>query len=274
MPAVELSRLEQQIGHVAEVFGDPARLRSRCLDLLDFYAVRVRPGSSGGRTGTVRSLGVPAAVMRALEQALVVRAEADPYAASMAAETLWTTPVMESRWLAISLLERQPLDSLPDWIATWSETAEDPHLLERLAIGPARRIWRDDPDLFWSTTAANLMSDGPPTTVALLALEQILPDLNPDDLPRVFAVLEAAPVPAAGEAWRAYLEVVRVAARRTPHETARFLVDAIEHARPGATRSARQTLGDFPPRQREALRQALRLGESFERDSPRSAPED
>jgi len=264
MPAVELSRLQHQLDHVTEVFGDPARLRSRCLDLLDFYAVRVRPGSSGGRTGTVRSLGVPAAVMRALQQALVGRADADSYAGAMAAETLWATPVMESRWLAISLLERQPLASLPDWIATWSETAEDPQLLERLAVGPQRRLWRGDPDLFWRAAADDLHADGAPTTVALLALEEIVPDLNPDDLPRVFAVLEAAPVPVSGEAWRAYLEVVRVAARRSPPETARFLVDQIEHARPGATRVARQTLSDFPPRQREALREALRLGETIE----------
>jgi len=272
MPAVELSRLQYQIAHVTEAFGDPPRLRSRCLDLLNFYAVRVRSGSSGGRTGTVRSLGVPAAVMRAVEQALVGRAEADSYAGAMAAETLWVTPVMESRWLAISLLERQPLASLPDWIANWSETAEDPQLLERLAVGPHKRLWRGDPDLFWKTAAGDLHSDGAPKTVALLALEEIVPDLNPDDLPRVFAVLEAAPVPVSGEAWRAYLEVVRVAARRSPPETARFLVDEIEHARPGATRLARQTLSDFPPRQREALREALRLGEMIEPPQARRGP--
>ena len=69
-------------------------------------------------------------------------------------------------------------------------------------------------------------------------------------------------MPLSGEAWRAYLEVVRAAARRSPPETARFLVDEIEHARPGATRLARQTLSDFPPRQREALRQALRLSDT------------
>jgi hypothetical protein len=262
MPAVELSRLQHQIDIVTEVFGDPARLRSRCLDLLEFYASRVRPGSSGGRTGTVRSLGVPPAVMRALEQGLRARAEADSYAGAMAAEVLWATPVMESRWLAVSLLERQPLTSLPDWIAAWSQTAEDPQLLERMAGGPMRRLWRDAPDLFWGTAAANLAAEGGPTTVALLALEQIVPDLEPDDLPRVFAVLDAAPVPQAGEAWRAYLQVVRVAARRSPPETARFLVDEIEHARPGATRVTRQTLSDFPPRQRDALRQALRLSDT------------
>ena len=269
MPAVELSRLQHQIDHVTEVFGDPLRLRSRSLDLLEFYSVRVRPGSSGGRTGTVRSLGVPTSVMRAIEQSLAVRADADPYAGAMAAETLWATPVMEARWLAVSLLERQPLASLPDWISAWSRSAEDPQLLERLAAGPLRRIWRGDPELFWRTAAAELWSDSASTTVTLLALERIVPDLGPDDLPRVFSVLEEAPVPHAGEAWRAYLEVVRVAARRSPPETARFLVDEIEHARPGATRLARQTLSELPPRQREALRQALRLSETTE---PASMP--
>jgi hypothetical protein len=262
MPAVELSRLQHQIDHVTEVFGDPARLRSRCLDLLEFYASRVRSGPGGGRTGTVRSLGVPAAVMRALEGDLGRRAKVDPHAGAMAAETLWATPVMEARWLAVGLLERQPLSSLPDWAVTWAQTAEDPQLLERLAEGPLRRVWRGDPQLFWRVSAANLLVEGAPTTVTLLALERIVPDLEPDDLPRIFATLEAAAVPLTGEAWRAYLEVVRAAARRSSPETARFLVDGIEHARPGVARVTRQTLSDFPPRQREALRQALRLSET------------
>jgi hypothetical protein len=269
MPAVELARLHHQIDHVLEAFGDAPRLRARCLDLLEFYAIRVRPGSSGGRTGTVRSLGVPTAVMRTLEQGLGVRAEADLHAGAMAAETLWAIPVMEARWLAVSLLEKQPLEDLPSWIEDWSRTAEDPQLLERLAGGPLRRIWRSDPDRFWRTAAADLASDDASTTTILLALERIVPDLAPDELPRLFAVLEEAPIPMAGEAWRAYLEVVRVAARRSSPETARFLVDAIEQARPGGTRLARQTLSDFPPRQREALRHALRLGESSAHAPPR-----
>lgn len=262
MPAVDLARLQHQIDHVTEAFGDAPRLRARCLDLLEFYAIRVRPGSSGGRTGTVRSLGVPTAVMRILEQALADRAEADPHAGAMAAEALWGTAVLESRWLAISILEKQPLESLPSWIEAWSHTAEDPHLLERLAGGPLQRIWRSDPDRFWRTAAADLASDDASTTTMLLALERIVPHLAADELPRLFAILEEAPIPAAGEAWRAYLEVVRVTAGRSAPETARFLVDAIEQARPGASRLARQTLSDFPPRQREALRHTLRFGEA------------
>lgn len=269
MPAVDRTRLQHQIDHVMEVFADPARLRSRCLDLLEFYAVRVRPGSSSGRTGTVRSLGVPAAVMRALDQSLRGRSEVDPHTGAMAAETLWGTSVMEARWLAVSLLEMQPVANLPEWVAAWSQTAEDPELLERLASGPLKQIWLSNGELFWKTAATGLIADDASTTTTLLALERILPELPADDLPRIFAALEAAPMPPAGEAWRAYLDVVRVAARRSPPETARFLVDAIEHARPGAARVARQTLVDFPPRQREALRQALRLGEPTARSPSR-----
>jgi hypothetical protein len=261
MPAIDPSRLEQQIARVTEVFGDPARLRSRCLDLLEFYASRIRPNYSVGRTGTVRSLGVPAPVMRRLEQALGEKAIADSYAGAMAAEILWATPVMETRWLAIGLTEHQPLTSLPDWIAAWSQSAEDPQLLERLAAGPMRRLRDGDPELFWRTEAAHLSYQDSASTVALVALQQTIPALEADGLPRVFALLGSTPVPTAGESWRAYLEVLKAAAHRSSPETARFLVDEIEHARPGATRVARQLLADFPPSQRSAVRDALRLSE-------------
>ena len=267
MPAVDPARLERQIRHVTEVFADPVRLRSRTADLLEFYGNRVRPSASGGRTGSLRSLGVPTAVLRALQQALEEQAAADPHAGAMAAETLWTSSVLEARWLAVSLLERQSVHTLPSWIVDWSETAEDPDLVARLATGPMRRLWHGAPDLFWECAAANLQTAGSSTAVTLLALQHIIPDLEADDLPRVFEILEASPVPVAGEAWRAYLDVVRVCARRSPAETARFLVDAIENARPGATRAARQTLSEFPPRQRDALRHALRLSESRSRTS-------
>ena len=262
MPAVDLTRLAHQIHHVTEAFSDPARLRSRCLDLLEFYGSRVRPSYRSGRSASVRSFGVPPGVMRAVQQALEDRAAADPYAGSMAAEILWATPVLEARWLAVALLEHQPLDGLANWIADWSETAQDSMLLERLAAGPVRRLWRTGPDLFWSSVGRSLAEEGPATVVTLLALEDIVPDLEPDDLPRVFAALESSPIPLAGDAWRAYIEVVRACARRSPPETAHLLVEALEHARPGATRLTRQTMGEFPLPQREALRQALRLGEA------------
>jgi hypothetical protein len=180
----------------------------------------------------------------------------------MAAEALWTPPVLEARWLAVALLELQPVASLPEWVVGWSETAEDPELVERLAAGPMRRVWRGAASLFWTAAEANLQASGPAATVTLLALRDIVPELAPDELPRVFELLDRSPVPPAGEGWRAYLGVVGACGRRSPPETARFLVDSIEHARPGATRVARRLLPDFPPRHRDALRQALRLTEA------------
>jgi hypothetical protein len=125
-----------------------------------------------------------------------------------------------------------------------------------------RRLWDGDPELFWATEAVHLSLQGAAATVALLTLQQIIPALEADGLPRVLAVLGSAPVPTAGESWRAYLEVLRAAARRSPPETARFLVDEIERARPGAMRMARQLLADLPPSQRGAVRGALRLSET------------
>jgi hypothetical protein len=261
MPAVDPSRLERQIDLVLQVFPDPERLRYRCLDLLEFYASRVRTAAPDGHTGGVRSLGVPASVIRALQQALVRKAAAEPHPGAMAAEALWATPVMEARWLAIALLETRPAADLPSWVEAWSETAEDPQLLERLATGPVGVIRRSDPEGFWRAVASDLAGEGEARTVAALALCDAVPSLADADLPRLFRVMAEAPIPEAGEAWRAYLGLIRAAARRTPSETARHLADEIERARPGATRLARQTMADFPPRERDALRRALRLGE-------------
>lgn len=258
MPAVELARLERQIERLRRGFADSARLRREVLDLLEFYASRVRTGRTAGRTGVLRALGVPTAVMRAVETGLRAEARADRHAAAMAGESLWSIPIVEARWLAIALLEAQEASALPPWVEAWAQTADDPALLERLAGGPMRRLLADEPGLFWETVSAYLESrQVAPATVALLSLREAASSLDDGDLPRLFEVLAAAPPTLTGEAWRAQVDALRAVARRSGAETARFLVDEITRGRPGAPRLARQTLEAFPPREREQLRRAL-----------------
>ena len=260
MPAVDTSRLDKQVGRVMEAFAEPSHLRSRCLDVLEFYASRVRHARAETPGGMSRSLGVPAAVLRELERGLASSADADAYAAAMAAETLWATPVYEARLLAIGLLERQPAENLPGWVASWALTANDSLLLERLASAPLRRLRRSGGEIFWTSLADYFESRQPAqVTIGLLALQDAVREVDAADLPRVFGVLSRAPSLPAGEAWRALVAVLRETARRSPSEAARYLVDEIERARPGAARLARQILNEFPPVQQEALRQSLRL---------------
>ncbi len=259
MPAVDPSRLDKQVEYVMEAFAEPRRLRSRCLDVLEFYASRVRLARAETPGGTSRPLGVPVAVLRELERGLASAAEDDAYAAAMAAETLWATPVYEARLLAIGVLEGQPVEDLPGWVAGWAQTANDSLLLERLATGPLRRLRRIGGELFWSSLADYFDSREPAqVTVGLLALQDAVPELDTAELPRVFNLLIQAPSLRTGEAWRAQVAVLRETARRSPSEAARFLVDEMDRARPGAARLARQILDEFPPGHQEALRQSLR----------------
>jgi len=259
MPAIDPSRLEKQVRAVMEAFADPPRLRSRCLDVLEFYASRVRSSGGEGRRGAGRALGVPAAVLRELERGLRTAAAAEGHAAAMAAETLWTTSVQEARLLAIALLERQPVDDLPEWVRAWAQAADDALLLERLASGPLRLIRQSNADLFWRTLAACFESREPSQmTLGLLALQDAIARVDAADLPRLFALLTQAPPLQVGDAWRAHVAVLRETARRSPAEAARYLVDEIERGRPGAGRLARQVIEEFPTRQQEALRQSLR----------------
>lgn len=209
---------------------------------------------------SVPSLGVPAPVLRALETALRGPALEDHLAGAMAAETLWTAPLAEARLLAIALLELQPSEEIPLWAEAWARTADDPALLERLAAGPVRLIHGVDPERFWAAISVYIASPHAAEIIlGLRSLEASMEDLDAGEMPRTFEVLEGLAPLEGGEAWRAQLGLVRALARRSPPETARFLVDQIEQARPGATRMARQMLEDFPALEREALRRSLRL---------------
>ncbi|HSR48710.1 MAG TPA: hypothetical protein VLL77_12080 [Anaerolineales bacterium] len=260
MPAIDQARLDRQIQDIVAAFGDPARLRYRVLDLFEFYASRVRPATPASGAGVLPSLGVPAPVLRAVEAALRARALDDRLAAGMAAEALWTGPVVESRLVAITLLEIQPPEDLPPWVEAWAQTAGDASLLERLAGGPMRIVHRLAPERFWEATGANLASGhGAVVILGVRSLEASIDDMDAGELPRAFEALGGMTPPEAGEAWRAEVALVRALARRSPPETAQFLVDQIEQARPGATRIARQMLEAFPALERDALRRSLRL---------------
>lgn len=260
MPAIDQARLDRQIQDVVAAFREPARFRHRVLDLLEFYASRIRPTAPGSGTASVRSLGVPVPVLRAVETALRGPAVEDRLAGAIAAETLWTAPIVEARLLAITLLEFQLSEEIPPWVEAWAQTAGDPVLLERLASGPVRMVRHHDPEQYWKAIRAYLASSHDAEVIlGLRSLEASIEDLDAAEVPRAFEALAGLAPVEAGEPWRAHVAVVRALARRSPPETARFLVDQIEHAHLGAARMARQTLEAFPALEREALRRSLRL---------------
>jgi hypothetical protein len=259
MPAVRPAHLEAQLGEIEAAFQDPEGLLRRCLDLLEFYSSRVRQVSGAGRSGSLRSLEVPVTVVRELERRLLRSAAAHEHAAALAAERLWGTSLLETRLLGIALLTARPIDELPEWVAAWSQTADDGRLLERLAEGPLRRLGLERPELLWSTLAQYTAARSSRlTTLAWMALRAIIPHLDAADLPRLYDALAAAPAADAGEAWRARVGALEAAGRRSPAETARFLLDELDRGRPGTAQLLRQVLPSFPAREQAALRTALR----------------
>lgn len=259
MPAVNPERLEAQLDGVVQAFPDPGRLVRRCTELVEFYASRVRATGRTNRSGSIRSLDVSASVLGVVERRLLEAAAADRYAGAMAAEALWKTPLLETRLLAIGLLAQRPIEDLADRVSTWAATADDDRLLDRLAGGPLLRLSRQAPDRFW--LALTEWFESRPTRLAglaWLALAAAIPDLDPAALPRAFEAMEGAPPAVAGEAWRGRVGALEAAARRSPPETARFLVDQLEAGRPGAALLARHLLPGFPAAEQAALRAALR----------------
>jgi hypothetical protein len=215
MPAVDPARLRKQVSLVTEALTDPSRLRSRCLDVLEFYASRVRPGGGVVRGGQGRSLGVPTPVLRELERALLASARADTHAGAMAAETLWAAPIQEARLLAVALLEVQPADDLPGWVLAWSQTAGNSQLLQRLACGPLRLLRSVRSELS-GRRWRHLRVGRPATGDDQSACRQgAVGDVDTADLPRLFGLLSRAPPQAGGvRRWRSSRAARRPRKRR------------------------------------------------------------
>jgi hypothetical protein len=91
----------------------------------------------------------------------------------------------------------------------------------------------------------------------LLALAAAVLERSFEDVPAVFRLLAAIQAPARSPVERAMSALLQALARRSPAETARFLLDAVRGGWPGAENLVRQSLAAFPERQRAALNRAL-----------------
>ncbi len=259
MPAVDPARLAREIDAILEHFGDPGALRRLVLDVLDFYADRARrPGASIHADDAPWAFGVPRPVLRSMGRALRARSVQQPQVALAAAEALWGAGYRETQVLAASILASQAGPQAADWAQPRAEACQDRAALAELA-GPGMEGWRRaEPQAFLARASVWLRSANPRLLAfGLLALTAAVEAPGFVDLPAVLRMLAGVCGETRGESRRGLVALVRVLARRSPAETARFVLDELEARTPGAERLLRGVLEAFPAPQRERLAQAL-----------------
>ncbi|MGD2253100.1 MAG: DNA alkylation repair protein [Anaerolineales bacterium] len=259
MPAIDPLRLEREIDKLVEAIDDPAALRRHSLDLLGFYADRTRRSASAkGARGTTKSLGVPRPVLRILGHALHQQAPEQPQSALAAADSLWEAGYRETQFMAAALLGGLDDDEVPAWAEEHIGGCRDYAALQELAERGLAGWRTGSREAFLARASAWLETNNARLRgLALLALAVEVANPEFEDLPSVFGLARGQADSVRGETRQALFALVRALARRSPPETARFLLDDLADERSGARRLVREVLKDFPPRHRAALRKAL-----------------
>ena len=151
MPAIQLARLKIQVTELLNKFSEPKEFLREFHTMLDFYADRTRrSGQSGKPRPLIQAYNVPQQVMRRIESDIAPLVIADPESALILADQLWAEAWLESRLLAIAILERLPLDPQNQIIArlqVWGSDCREDALLDALlnkGAGPVRNSYPDE----------------------------------------------------------------------------------------------------------------------------------
>jgi len=248
MPAIDPDRLRKQVAGFAGAIGDPAELRRRALDILEFYADRTRrPGPSTHVDDVSPAFGVARPVMKSLTQALRRAAAGKPERGLAAAEALWQTGYREARLLAAALVGDQFGEPVMKWVESHARMTDDNIVLAELA-GQSTAGWRvAEPGGFVDQLARWLDSSRRGTQqLAYLAMTSAVEDPRFHQLPRLFGLIAGRAGSVRGETRKALYRLLRALARRSPPETTHFLIAEVAGGDPAAIRMARNVIDSLP----------------------------
>ena len=260
MPAVNPENLSRRIESVLLLLGEPRRFARACNELLEFYADRTkRRKSTMGHIETARILRVSRPVMRTLCNEIQHYEHEEKTDWLEAAELMWNTGVREGRLVAACLLNRTSQENVPIYAEAWAEACEDVVALERLA-SEGLSVWREqDPDAFLQVLKRWIDDQRLQVRhLGLLLIASASRDSTFDKyLPETFRMLHGISEKVRGDSINSLYRLIRQLAKRSPAETAKFLLDESKAGHPGVKRLIRNTIESLPGNYREAVDHTL-----------------
>jgi hypothetical protein len=264
MPAVQLTRLKQQLEKLSKLFDQPSLYREGFNNLLDFYADRVHRHSPELKPLPLApSFRVPSLVIRLIEQELLGLTILKPEAALAVADELWQENNLESRLFSAAILGWLPVSQKVGVfyrLVTWSEGKDDNASLNLLFNRGTEMIRRDDP-MTWFTQIEkwSLEKNEKYQILAIKALQAFAEDTSFDNLPPVYRLLSPQ-VHQVNLKLQASLELIlETLARRSPGETAYFLRQILASTKNQATiRLIRKIIPSFDQEYQVSLKMAVK----------------
>jgi hypothetical protein len=263
VPAVLLTRLEQQIKAFSSTFDRPEIFATNLIALLELYSDRTyQAGYEVPPSSKMISYRVPSVVMRALELEFRQLAKKQPKDALLVADQLWSGHKLELRQLGISLLGFVPLElsnQVMERIEIWAPSCSDRFLLEDLLTKSNSQILQEKPALWIEKSRKWLSSrDSKLILLGVKSLEPLLSTENFNDLPQIIDSIHSLVVNLKVDVFPEVLHLFEILIQKHPTETVVFLKQIIFESPVSATlRLIRKILPSLPNTVQVSIREAM-----------------
>jgi hypothetical protein len=255
MPAIRPERLEREAESLLDLVGEPAALRWRVVELLEFYADRTkRHGVHEHMADATVCYRVPAPVMHALKRSLHRGTVKNQERAQLIANELWSVDVQEARLLGIHVLANASTEDLIATVRQWAKTTRDPSVKRALAqvayqglISRGEEHFKVQVEKWALSRTEELQRLGISTLQAAASEEHI------DRIHLVFETLNAIGFRKRMLSRLEYAALIEFLSAKNPSETTGYLLHGLKRNRGGLREVVRRLIPGFPLSQRKRL---------------------
>lgn len=262
MVAIDLTKLQQQIAALAEVYAEPAAFSKAFHALLSFYQrYAFRPNRKGIPKTFLRSYSLPLQVLPQIEIGLRMTARERPEETLALVKALWQEPYFESHDLAAYLLGQLPPNKASEVYAIlrdWLSESVDHGALEALfskALQPLQQAGQWKPFLKELLASPEVRTQG----YGLLGLARTASDFPLVELPELLNEIKPFLVKFDNKLEASLSQAIEALAQRSPYETA-YLLKLVLVETPGSAieRRMRTYVPFFPEETAQSLTDAIK----------------
>lgn len=191
MAAIDLTRLDRQIDHLATLYQDPAAFQEEFHRILSFYhRYSHRKLKDAVPKSFMLNYDLPEKVLTHLEARLKPLSLTHPEETLKIIDKLWSDNYFEARDLATSLAGNLLIsysNSVIELISTWLEQPLDQAVYDAIIRNASRTLLQEE-SAQWKKLISNLLFSNKlqKQKMGLLALSKLIPDSLTDDLPAYF----------------------------------------------------------------------------------------
>ena len=232
MAAIDLTRLNQQIDHLADFYGDPAAFQQEFHTILSFYhRYSHRKHKDAMPKSFMRNYDLPEKVLSHLEARLKTLPREHPEETLRLIEQLWSDSYYEARKLATNLAGNLP-DAYSSSVLTlmegWLRQPLDRAVVAAIFKNANRTLLQTSPEQ-WKNLVRRLLLDNQAQNqkMGLMALADLISRSQTDELPAYYRWVREFLVSSDGSLDRHLGLVVKALAQNSQQETVYLLREVL-----------------------------------------------